>query len=72
MVISIRLDAGTFATMGLGVGYAIAACLVSKNASSRVGGPFPKGRVISVQGDSAFGFSAMELETASRYWRKMT
>lgn len=52
-----RLDAGTFATMGLGVGYAIAAALSSS----------PPRKVVAVQGDSAFGFSAMDFETVVRY-----
>lgn len=50
-----RLDAGTNATMGIGLGYAIAAKLSN-----------PEKNVILIQGDSAFGFSAMELETAAR------
>ncbi|KAL1924694.1 uncharacterized protein VTP21DRAFT_4348 [Calcarisporiella thermophila] len=50
-----RLDAGTFATMGVGMGFAIAAQLVH-----------PTKRVVAIVGDSAFGFSAMELETAAR------
>ncbi|KAG0175565.1 hypothetical protein DFQ28_008856 [Apophysomyces sp. BC1034] len=50
-----RLDAGTGATMGVGMGYAIAAQVY-----------YPTKRVISIVGDSAFGFSAMELETAVR------
>ncbi|KAI8100142.1 thiamine pyrophosphate enzyme, N-terminal TPP binding domain-containing protein [Halteromyces radiatus] len=50
-----RLDAGTGATMGVGMGYAIAAQCY-----------YPNDRVISIVGDSAFGFSAMELETAIR------
>ena len=51
-----RLDAGTFGTMGVGLGFAIAAALVHPNR-----------RVVCVEGDSAFGFSGMELETACRY-----
>ncbi|CEP62251.1 putative indolepyruvate decarboxylase family protein LALA0_S05e01266g [Lachancea lanzarotensis] len=51
-----RLDAGTNATMGVGLGYAIAAKLAH-----------PSKKVICIQGDSAFGFSGMELETAARY-----
>ncbi|SCV04997.1 LANO_0G16226g1_1 [Lachancea nothofagi CBS 11611] len=51
-----RLDAGTNATMGVGIGYAIAAKLANPSKS-----------VLCIQGDSAFGFSGMELETASRY-----
>ncbi|KAJ1673335.1 hypothetical protein EV182_005435, partial [Spiromyces aspiralis] len=50
-----RLDAGTFATMGVGLGFAIAAQL-----------HYPDKRVVAIVGDSAFGFSVMELETAAR------
>lgn len=52
----LRLDAGTNSTMGVGLGYAIAAKLAD-----------PLKHVIAIEGDSAFGFSAMELETAARY-----
>jgi 2-hydroxyacyl-CoA lyase 1 len=51
-----RLDAGSFGTMGVGLGFAIAAQAC-----------FPDRRVINVEGDSAFGFSGMEVETACRY-----
>eukprot|EP00164_Ancoracysta_twista_P002890 GFYU01003844.1.p1 GENE.GFYU01003844.1~~GFYU01003844.1.p1 ORF type:complete len:555 (-),score=74.72 GFYU01003844.1:1049-2713(-) len=51
-----RLDAGTFGTMGVGFGFAIAAAVVH-----------PEKKVIAVEGDSAFGFSAMEFEVAARY-----
>lgn len=51
-----RLDAGTFGTMGVGFGFAIAAQHL-----------YPEKKVVMVCGDSAFGFSGMELETASRY-----
>ena len=51
-----RLDAGTFGTMGVGFGFAIAAQRLH-----------PDHKVILVEGDSGFGFSAMELETAARY-----
>jgi oxalyl-CoA decarboxylase len=50
-----RLDSGTWGVMGIGMGYAIAAAVES-------GAP-----VVAVQGDSAFGFSGMELETVCRY-----
>ncbi|CAG8616895.1 13773_t:CDS:2, partial [Cetraspora pellucida] len=50
-----RLDAGTFATMGVGLGFAIAAKVY-----------YPSKRVVAIVGDSAFGFSAMEIETAVR------
>lgn len=55
-----RLDAGTFGTMGVGPGFAIAAALYCRDR-------FPGKRVICVEGDSAFGFSGMELETMVRY-----
>jgi 2-hydroxyacyl-CoA lyase 1 len=51
-----RLDAGTWGTMGVGLGYCIAAAAAS-----------PDRLVIAVEGDSGFGFSAMEVETLVRY-----
>ncbi|MDA1077031.1 MAG: thiamine pyrophosphate-binding protein, partial [Proteobacteria bacterium] len=51
-----RLDAGSYGTMGIGLGFTIAAAVVH-----------PDKPIIAVQGDSAFGFSGMELETACRY-----
>jgi oxalyl-CoA decarboxylase len=50
-----RLDCGTWGVMGIGQGYAIAAAVVS-------GKP-----VVAIEGDSAFGFSGMEIETICRY-----
>jgi oxalyl-CoA decarboxylase len=50
-----RLDPGTWGVMGIGMGYAIAAAV-------ETGHP-----VVAVEGDSAFGFSGMELETICRY-----
>uniref|UniRef100_A0AAY4EU03 2-hydroxyacyl-CoA lyase n=1 Tax=Denticeps clupeoides TaxID=299321 RepID=A0AAY4EU03_9TELE len=55
-----RLDAGTFGTMGVGLGFAIAAALLEKTQGSGQ-------RVVCVEGDSAFGFSGMEVETMCRY-----
>ncbi|XP_033342295.1 2-hydroxyacyl-CoA lyase isoform X2 [Megalopta genalis] len=55
-----RLDAATFGTMGVGLGFGIAAALYCKNNA-------PTKRVICVEGDSAFGFSGMEIETMFRY-----
>ena len=55
-----RLDAGSFGTMGVGLGFAIAAALYVRDYG-------PKGqRVICIEGDSAFGFSGMEMETIVR------
>ncbi|MFD5635937.1 oxalyl-CoA decarboxylase [Streptomyces sp. NPDC127077] len=51
-----RLDSGTWGVMGIGMGYAIAAAVESGGAP-----------VVAVEGDSAFGFSGMELETICRY-----
>jgi oxalyl-CoA decarboxylase len=50
-----RLDSGTWGVMGVGMGYAIAAAVESGRS------------VVAVEGDSAFGFSGMELETICRY-----
>jgi hypothetical protein len=50
----LRLDAGTWGTMGVGLGYAIAAATCTDRL------------VVAVEGDSAFGFSGMEVETMSR------
>ncbi len=50
-----RLDVGTWGIMGIGMGYAVAAAVVT-------GKP-----VIAIEGDSAFGFSGMEVETICRY-----
>jgi len=50
-----RLDSGTWGVMGIGMGYAIGAAVVS-------GQP-----VIAIEGDSAFGFSGMEIETICRF-----
>jgi oxalyl-CoA decarboxylase len=50
-----RLDSGTWGVMGIGQGYAIAAAV-------ETGAP-----VVAIEGDSAFGFSGMELETICRY-----
>ncbi|XP_035739958.1 2-hydroxyacyl-CoA lyase 1-like isoform X1 [Vespa mandarinia] len=55
-----RLDAGTFGTMGVGLGFAIAAALYCKDN-------VPEKRVLCIEGDSAFGFSGMEIETMFRY-----
>lgn len=56
-----RLDAGTFGTMGVGLGFGIAAALYARDYCQ------PGTKVVCVEGDSAFGFSAMEVETMVRY-----
>ncbi len=50
-----RLDSGTWGVMGIGMGYAIGAAVVTSKP------------VVAIEGDSAFGFSGMELETICRY-----
>ena len=50
-----RLDVGTWGVMGIGMGQAIAAAI-------ETGKP-----VLAVEGDSAFGFCGMEVETICRY-----
>jgi oxalyl-CoA decarboxylase len=50
-----RLDSGTWGIMGIGMGYAIGAAVTT-------GLP-----VVAIEGDSAFGFSGMEVETICRY-----
>eukprot|EP00750_Incisomonas_marina_P008640 INCI15564.1.p1 GENE.INCI15564.1~~INCI15564.1.p1 ORF type:complete len:511 (+),score=80.33 INCI15564.1:111-1535(+) len=51
-----RLDAGSYGTMGVGLGQALAAQAVH-----------PEKKVICIEGDSAIGFSLAELETFCRY-----
>ncbi|KAI5310825.1 hypothetical protein KEM55_000252 [Ascosphaera atra] len=58
-----RLDAGTYATMGVGLGYIIGAH-AAFNMSQSQG---QKKKIVALEGDSAFGFSAMEIETLARY-----
>jgi oxalyl-CoA decarboxylase len=50
-----RIDVGTWGVMGIGMGYAIGAAI-------ETGKP-----VLAIEGDSAFGFSGMEVETICRY-----
>ncbi len=50
-----RLDVGTWGVMGIGMGFAVGAAI-------ETGKP-----VLAVAGDSAFGFSGMEVETICRY-----
>jgi len=50
-----RLDVGTWGVMGIGMGFAVAAAVETGNS------------VLAVEGDSAFGFCGMEVETICRY-----
>lgn len=51
----LRLDTGTWGVMGIGMGYSIGAAVTSGK------------QVLAIVGDSAFGFSGMDLETICRY-----
>ncbi|WP_233863552.1 oxalyl-CoA decarboxylase [Paraburkholderia adhaesiva] len=50
-----RFDSGTWGIMGIGMGFAVGAAVTSGT------------QVVAIEGDSAFGFSGMELETICRY-----
>ena len=50
-----RLDVGTWGIMGIGMGFSVAAAVTTGE------------QVIAIEGDSAFGFSGMEVETICRY-----
>jgi len=50
-----RIDVGTWGIMGIGMGYCVAAAVTTGE------------QVIAIEGDSAFGFSGMEVETICRY-----
>lgn len=65
----LRLDAGTHATMGVGLGYAIAAhCAYNLPSGEARSGPNSSHKkIICLEGDSAFGFSLAEVETMARY-----
>ena len=65
----LRFDAGTYATMGVGLGYAIAAhCAYNLPLPEASSGPKAGNKkVVCIEGDSAFGFSLAEVETMSRY-----
>ncbi len=53
------LDAGAFGCLGVGVPYAVAAALLH-----------PERQVVAITGDGAFGFNAMEIDSAKRHGAK--
>lgn len=55
-----RLDTGTWGVMGVGLGYAIATAVETGKS------------VVALEGDSAFGFDGMEMETICRYHLPIT
>ncbi len=56
----LRLDTGTWGVMGIGMGYSIGAAVTGGR------------QVLAIEGDSAFGFSGMEVETICRYHLPVT
>ncbi|KAJ4372154.1 hypothetical protein N0V83_003927 [Neocucurbitaria cava] len=63
----LRLDAGTYATMGVGLPYAIAAWEAYNGPNPQASsGSAPRKKIVAIEGDSAFGFSGMEVETMAR------
>ncbi|KIX02691.1 uncharacterized protein Z518_08633 [Rhinocladiella mackenziei CBS 650.93] len=79
-----RLDAGTWGTMGVGLGYAIAAWAAYNLPGASIDKADPSGsvleydtnlqkpvskkkKIIALEGDSALGFSGMEIETMARH-----
>lgn len=56
----LKLDAGTYATMGVGLAYCTAAWAAYNL-------PKKTKKVVAFEGDSAFGFAAMEVETMRRH-----
>ncbi len=50
-----RLDCGTWGVMGIGMGFAIAAAVTGQKP------------VVAIEGDSAFGFSGMDVSTICRF-----
>jgi len=55
-----KLDAGTYATMGVGLAYCVAAW-------SAYNLPRRTKKIVALEGDSALGFAAMEIETMRRH-----
>ncbi len=53
------LDAGAFGCLGVGTPYAVAAALLH-----------PERQVVAITGDGAFGFNAMEIDSAKRHGAK--
>jgi acetolactate synthase I/II/III large subunit len=53
------LDAGAFGCLGVGTPYAVAAALL-----------YPGRQVVAITGDGAFGFNAMEIDSAKRHGAK--
>ena len=69
-----KLDAGTYATMGVGLGYAIAAYAAYNfpQPEGLAGSSSGRKKIVAIEGDSAFGFSGMEVETMGTYLKGPT
>ena len=64
----LRLDAGSYATMGAGLGYAIAVHEAYNGLAAEASwGTSSRKKIVAIEGDRAFGFSGMEVETMARF-----
>jgi 2-hydroxyacyl-CoA lyase 1 len=63
----LRLDAGSYATMGRS-GYAIAVHEAYNGLAAEASwGTSSRKKIVAIEGDSAFGFSGMEVEAMARF-----
>jgi 2-hydroxyacyl-CoA lyase 1 len=64
----LRLDAGFYVTMGAGLGYAIAVHEAYNGLAAEASwGTSGRKKIVVIEGDRAFGFSGMEVETMARF-----
>ena len=64
----LRLDAGSYVTMGAGLGYAIAVHEACNGLAAEASwGTSSRKKIVAIEGDRAFGFSGMEVETMARF-----
>ena len=62
------LDAGTYSTMGVGLGHAIAAHAAYNGPAAGVqSGPASRKKLVALDGHSAFVFSAIKVRKMARY-----
>ena len=64
----LRLDTGSYVTMGADLGYAIAVHEAYNSLAAEASwGTSSRKKIVAIEGDSAFGFSGMEVETMARF-----
>lgn len=64
----LRLDAGSYATMGVGLGHAIAAHEAYNGLAAEASwGTSSRKKIVAIEGDRPFGLSGMEVETMARF-----